>query len=128
MSKSGKRVAWVTGGGSGIGEAGAEALAADGWTLVVSGRRKDALDSVVAKITKSGGLILGYVENKAIGENLDKVLKSNQIARYKSLSQNIILTDYLHFIWINKDGVQRETLFLLLCLATFRHDLKRLYV
>jgi hypothetical protein len=61
------------------------------------------------KIAKSG-LILGYVENKAIGENLDTVLKSDQIARYKSLSQNIILTDYLHFIWINKDGIQRETL------------------
>lgn len=61
------------------------------------------------KITKKE-LILGYVENKAIGENLDKVLKSDQIKRYKSLSQNIIVTDYLHFIWINKDGTQRETL------------------
>jgi hypothetical protein len=55
-------------------------------------------------------MILGYVEDKTIGENLDKVLKSDQITRYKSLSQNIILTDYLHFIWINKDGIQRETL------------------
>jgi hypothetical protein len=61
------------------------------------------------KVSKRG-LILGYVENKAIGENLDKVLKSDQIKRYKTLSQNIILTDYLHFIWMNKDGVQRETL------------------
>jgi len=56
------------------------------------------------------GMILGYVETKPIGENLDKVLKSEQIARYKSLSRNIVLTDYLHFVWINKDGVQRETL------------------
>ena len=55
MSNNGKRVAWVTGGGSGIGEAGAEALAADGWIVVVSGRRKDALDAVVEKITESGG-------------------------------------------------------------------------
>ena len=60
------------------------------------------------KITRQG-TILGYVETKAVGENLDKVLKSEQIARYKSLSQNIILTDYLHFIWINNDGIQRET-------------------
>ena len=56
------------------------------------------------------GMILGYVENKGIGENLDRVLKSDQIKRYRTLSENIVLTDYLHFIWINKDGVQRETL------------------
>jgi NAD(P)-dependent dehydrogenase (short-subunit alcohol dehydrogenase family) len=55
MSNSGKRVAWVTGGGSGIGEAGAEALAAEGWAVIVSGRRKDALDAAVAKISQGGG-------------------------------------------------------------------------
>src|SRR5580704_10660926 len=55
MATGGKRVAWVTGGGSGIGEAGAGRLAADGWTVVVSGRRKEALDAVVAKIAAAGG-------------------------------------------------------------------------
>ena len=48
-------------------------------------------------------MILGYVEDKTIGENLDQVLKSDQIARYKQLSSNILLTDYLQFIWL-KDG------------------------
>jgi NAD(P)-dependent dehydrogenase (short-subunit alcohol dehydrogenase family) len=41
-------VAVVTGGGSGIGAAAAHALADDGWTVVVAGRRRDALDAVVA--------------------------------------------------------------------------------
>ena len=62
------------------------------------------------KVSK-GGLILGYVENKGIDENLTKVLKSEQIVKYKSLSSNIILTDYLDFVWINKYGPpQRERL------------------
>jgi predicted helicase len=54
------------------------------------------------KVMKAA-MILGYVEDKTIGENLDQVLKSDQIARYKQLSNNILLTDYLQFIWI-KDG------------------------
>ena len=56
------------------------------------------------KISESG-MILGYVESKAIDEKLTKVLKSEQIAKYKSLSKNIIVTDYLEFIWINKYGI-----------------------
>jgi NADP-dependent 3-hydroxy acid dehydrogenase YdfG len=74
MTNSGKRVAWVTGGGSGIGEAGAEALAADGWTVVVSGRRRDALDAVVAKITKSGG------KAEAIALDVSKAADVNKAA------------------------------------------------
>lgn len=61
------------------------------------------------KLIKSG-LILGYVETKAIDDPLDQTLKSEQIVRYRSLSQNIVLTDYLNFIWVNKSGVQRERL------------------
>ena len=61
------------------------------------------------KVTREG-MILGYVETKGIGETLDKVLKSAQIKKYKELSTNILVTDYLHFIWLTPDGIQRESL------------------
>lgn len=48
------KVAWVTGGGSGIGEAGAIALAEAGATVVVSGRNETKLGAVVAKINRAG--------------------------------------------------------------------------
>jgi NAD(P)-dependent dehydrogenase (short-subunit alcohol dehydrogenase family) len=43
-----QRVAVVTGGGSGIGAAAARELAANGWTVVIAGRRPEALDAVAA--------------------------------------------------------------------------------
>ncbi|MGH6857839.1 MAG: hypothetical protein ACRECP_09445, partial [Methylocella sp.] len=55
-----------------------------------------------------GAMILGYVENKTVGENLDQILKSDQIKRYKALSNNILLTDYLQFIWIKDGKVNRR--------------------
>ena len=78
MSNNGKRVAWVTGGGSGIGESGAEFLAADGWTVVISGRRREELERVVANISKKGGkaeAIQLDVSNKAdVNKAADQIL------------------------------------------------------
>lgn len=49
MSKSHtSRIALVTGGGSGIGAAVAETLARDGWTVVIAGRRQEALEAFIA--------------------------------------------------------------------------------
>jgi NAD(P)-dependent dehydrogenase (short-subunit alcohol dehydrogenase family) len=42
-------VAVVTGGGSGVGKAAALALLADGWRVVLAGRRQDALQAVHAE-------------------------------------------------------------------------------
>jgi NADP-dependent 3-hydroxy acid dehydrogenase YdfG len=49
------RVAWVTGAGSGIGQAAAIALAGAGAKLVLSGRRKEALEATAATIRSAGG-------------------------------------------------------------------------
>ena len=57
------------------------------------------------------GSIVGYLETKKIGENLDRTLKSDQIKKYKRLSDNIILTNYHEWIWIYKgDVTSREQL------------------
>jgi dehydrogenase/reductase SDR family protein 7B len=44
------RTIWVTGASSGIGEALAEAFAAEGAALILSGRRRDALDALAARL------------------------------------------------------------------------------
>jgi len=49
------KVAWITGAGSGIGEATALALAGAGMHVVLSGRRKEALAAVAHTIEAAGG-------------------------------------------------------------------------
>jgi len=49
------KIAWVTGAGGGIGEASAKALAASGAHVVLSGRRLEELERVVAEIKVAGG-------------------------------------------------------------------------
>jgi NADP-dependent 3-hydroxy acid dehydrogenase YdfG len=49
------KVAWITGAGSGIGAAGASALAEAGALVVLSGRRPGQLEDVAAAITAAGG-------------------------------------------------------------------------
>jgi NADP-dependent 3-hydroxy acid dehydrogenase YdfG len=52
------KIAWVTGAGSGIGEAAAVALAREGATVVLTGRRKQPLEAVAERIAESGGKAL----------------------------------------------------------------------
>ncbi|WQR66060.1 N-6 DNA methylase [Helicobacter pylori] len=49
------------------------------------------------------GLNIGYIENKRAGINLNQLLKSDQIRKYLELNPNLMLTDYLNFMWVGKD-------------------------
>ena len=46
--------------------------------------------------------LLGYIEAQKIGENLDKIEKTEQLQRYleSSIGENLILTNYLEFHYI----------------------------
>jgi NADP-dependent 3-hydroxy acid dehydrogenase YdfG len=55
MGRLDGKIAWVTGAGSGIGEAVAERFGAEGATVVLTGRRKDRLEQVAERIRGQGG-------------------------------------------------------------------------
>jgi len=63
------RVAWITGGGSGIGLAGAIALAREGAQVVITGRTKPSLDSGLAEVKKAGSaeaILLDVADREAV--------------------------------------------------------------
>lgn len=78
MVEASSRIAVVTGAGSGIGAAAAAALARDGWTVVLAGRRPEILDQLAAEHPtlaldpvatdvsdeQSVGRLFGYLEDR----------------------------------------------------------------
>ncbi|MBV9826972.1 MAG: SDR family NAD(P)-dependent oxidoreductase [Alphaproteobacteria bacterium] len=55
MRRFEEKIIWVTGAGSGIGEAAALAFAREGATIVLSGRRREPLENVAARIRELQG-------------------------------------------------------------------------
>ncbi len=49
------------------------------------------------------GLNIGYIENKRAGEDLRRLLTDKQIRKYLELNPNLMLTNYLNFMWVGKD-------------------------
>jgi hypothetical protein len=53
-------------------------------------------------MVKRDARVVGYVENKQIDDSLDKLIRSDQVKKYQRLSENLLLTDYLDFVWLKK--------------------------
>ncbi len=75
------QVAWITGAGTGIGESAALKLAEAGCVVVLSGRRPEPLDSLVARITEAGGTAsaeaLDVSDKHAVAAVVDQIIEQH---------------------------------------------------
>jgi NADP-dependent 3-hydroxy acid dehydrogenase YdfG len=114
-----QRVAWVTGGGSGIGLAGAEALATEGWVVVISGRRSDVLESTAKELENKGLTVdtlaldvrdAGHVEeaaNSLVSKygRIDLLVNSAGINLPKRSWQDMTIEGWDQIVEINLNGL-----------------------
>jgi len=75
MSGFGGKVAIVTGGGSGLGEAIGKALAAKGAKVVLSDIRREAAERVAAEIARAGGTASAFLQDTSKPEDCEAVVR-----------------------------------------------------
>jgi len=109
------KIAWVTGAGTGIGEAGAVALAAAGMQVVLSGRRRDKLEAV-AERCGAGALVevLDVSDKQAVQDvagrvlerfgRIDVLVASAGINTKKRNWHDVSLEDWDRIVRIDLDG------------------------
>src|SRR5262245_62295985 len=112
------KVAWLTGAGSGIGQAGALELAKAGAAVVISGRRAEALEETRKRVTAAGGgvekLPLDVADKKQVAhaakELLDRhgrcdiLVNSAGLNVPKRLYKDLVPEDWDKVIGINLNG------------------------
>lgn len=111
-------VALVTGASSGIGEATAKTLAAQGATVVVVARRKDRLDQLAADITSQGGTAFGIEADitdqaqaqKAIEQTIEKynrldIVVNNAGVMLLGPAENAPTEEWDRMVSINVNGL-----------------------
>ena len=96
------KIAFVTGGGSGIGAATAERFAQEGAIVVICGRRKQPLDEVVARIKAAGGSAEAIVAD--VGNEAQFVGALEQTAK-KHGSLDILVNNAMAYTWGGIDGM-----------------------
>lgn len=70
------KVALVTGASSGIGEAAAKALAAQGASVVLAARRTDELDRVAKEIESAGGNVVSVRTDVTVDEDIANAVRT----------------------------------------------------
>ena len=75
MGKLEGKVVIITGGNSGVGEATAKLFAKEGAAVVISARRKEALDKVAKEIEELGGKVLAVPTDVSKVEDCEKLIE-----------------------------------------------------
>ena len=82
-------------------------LSPKGFSVVQEPSRVGGVGAPDFRVSGVGGAVVGYVECKKPGENLDDLIRGVQIKKYQNLSPNILLTDYQHFILL-RNGAEAD--------------------
>ncbi len=90
------KIAFVTGGGSGIGAATAQKFSDHGATVVICGRRQQPLDDIVAQIDASGGKAHAMVVDVSDENQYSSALKAT-VEKFGGL--DILVNNAMAFTW-----------------------------
>ena len=73
-----QKISIVTGAGTGVGKAASLALADEGWTIVLAGRRKDPIEAVANEIKSQGGNASAIVTDTSDHESVKGLFKETK--------------------------------------------------
>jgi NADP-dependent 3-hydroxy acid dehydrogenase YdfG len=108
------KVAWITGGGSGIGLAGALELARAGAHVVITGRNAETLEKAAKEVKAAGSadaMLLDVADQKAVFKVAEKIgrvdilVNSAGINSPKRNFRNVSLQDWDQIVAINLSGI-----------------------
>jgi short-subunit dehydrogenase len=101
------RLGIVTGASSGIGEAYAERLAADGWDLIVVARRRDRLEQLAKRLADDHGISVQVVEaDLADADRLRALCRELSAESVELLVNNAALAHYMPFAELPDERAQ----------------------
>ena len=111
------KIALVTGAGSGVGRAAAVALARDGFTLALAGRREDALRQTAAMISSEQTLVVPtnvsdpaavrelFARVKAAFGRLDLLFNNAGTSAPPVLLEDLTIEQWRHVVDVNLSGL-----------------------
>ena len=75
-----QKISIVTGAGTGVGKSASLALADEGWTIVLAGRRKDPIEAVANEIKSRGGNALAIVTDTSDTKSVEGLFEETKRA------------------------------------------------